>query len=791
MQSVTLSTWRKAALLLTLAVVGCNESETPVPGGSGGSSTGGSGTSGGTSTTGGSNSGGANSGGTSGSSSGGASSGGANSGGTGGSNSGGAPITGGSNSGGAPITGGSSGANTGGTNTGGVNTGGSSGATGGGSDACGGTCKSGQVCVSGVCQCDTGYTLCGGVCLSSTDILTNPQHCGTTGCGVACPSTATCVSGACQCPSGQTACGTICADLNSDVNNCGKCGTVCASKVCNPPGDGGPAACRPVKDCTTKVTAGLPMIADFEAYDGTTAAASWGWAFGAPAGSGDEAYAGLYNSNDGTGSPVLAIVGPGYNASKFTAKISNTLSSGWGGQLGMWMGCVDASAYQGISFWVQGAVPGNQATMALTTAATSPPDSSGYGGGSCVVAADAGTCSGPSVTFPVTSTWAQVLIPWATFTPGKAGATNITTTGSDITGMSWNVGLVWAANDAGGYSPTPAAYNLSVDDVQFIGATACTGGLTLCGTGCVNTASNNVHCGRCDNACASPRTCSSGTCTCPSGYTDCSGQCVDTRIDAQNCGGCGKPCTGVCTAGACQASSCTANMTQLNKTSTAYASIILGKYWINNNVWGASGATGTQSIWSTCNSGNTIGWGTDWTWTGSASQVKSYASSVLGWHWGWKVSGTGLPVQLSANRTITCGWTYRVNSGQTIDVAYDLFAHTLSNPGTNDDPTDEIMIWLYRSGGAAPIGGTSATVSIAGTSWELHEGSNGRWQVHSYVRASNAATGATLNISDFLRDLTTNRGFSSSKYLSSIQAGTEVFLGTGRLDTDQYYCTIQ
>jgi hypothetical protein len=56
---------------------------------------------------------------------------------------------------------------------------------------------------------------------------------------------------------------------------------------------------------------------------------------------------------------------------------------------------------------------------------------------------------------------------------------------------------------------------------------------------------------------------------------------------------------------------------------------------------------------------------------------------------------------------------------------------------------------------------------------------------------TNADTGATLTISDFLRDLTTNRGLASSKYLASIQSGTEVFLGTGRLDTDQYYCTIQ
>jgi hypothetical protein len=44
---------------------------------------------------------------------------------------------------------------------------------------------------------------------------------------------------------------------------------------------------------------------------------------------------------------------------------------------------------------------------------------------------------------------------------------------------------------------------------------------------------------------------------------------------------------------------------------------------------------------------------------------------------------------------------------------------------------------------------------------------------------------------DFLKDLTTKGWMSSSKYLTSIEAGTEVFVGTGRLDTDSYYCTIQ
>ncbi|HEX7501203.1 MAG TPA: hypothetical protein VF524_13005 [Polyangia bacterium] len=84
--------------------------------------------------------------------------------------------------------------------------------------------------------------------------------------------------------------------------------------------------------------------------------------------------------------------------------------------------------------------------------------------------------------------------------------------------------------------------------------------------------------------------------------------------------------------------------------------------------------------------------------------------------------------------------------GQTIDVAYDLFAHTQSNAGTNDNPSDEIMIWLYKNGGAAAIGNATATVSIGRASWQLYESNNNRWPVHSYVRASSSDTGATSRV---------------------------------------------
>jgi hypothetical protein len=769
MRSQVLKNWHAASLALLLVLAACQKTDNNGGGSrsSGGSSAGSSGSgSGGLGGSGGGSKGG--SGGNAGSGAGGSSS----AGGAAGANS---ASKGGSNGGGS----GGGAAGSGGNTTSG--TGGSTAA------ACSAdvTCSGGQTCVDGKCQCPNSGQLCGGTCVSKDDLLGNPAHCGTSGCGVACPDTATCSAGACKCPDSKTACTNSCADLQSDPKNCGKCGTVCASGTCTA------GVCRKVKDCFVKTVVNTPLVADFEGYDGTTTPTTWAWSFNAAAGSANAVYAGLYDSNDGTGSPLLSIAGPGNNASKYAASISNTQASKWGGQLGMWMGCVDASAYQGISFWVKGTVPNDKATLMVASEATSAPDTTGYGGGTCTSTGD--TCKPASIEFPVTSTWTQVLVNWSTFKAGSANGADVKMTGNAISGLSWNASLAYKLGEGdAGYVPSPGAYNLSVDDVQFIGATACSDTLKLCGTGCVDTSSNMSNCGSCGNACTGSRTCSSGKCVCPANYTDCNGECVDTKIDAQNCGGCGKACTGVCSAGACQASSCTADMPQQGKTSTAGASITLGKYWLNNNLWGATGASGAQSIWSTCSSGNTIGWGTEWSnWTGDAGQVKSYDSAVLGWHWGWKITNTGLPVQLSAGKTITCGWTYRVQAGQTIDVAYDLFAHTQANPGTNDDPSDEIMIWLYRSGGAAPIGGTVATVNVGGTSWELHQGKNSRWNVYSYVRSSNADTGATLNISDFLKDLTGSRGLSTSKYLTSIESGAEIFLGSGRLDTDQYYCTIQ
>jgi hypothetical protein len=221
-----------------------------------------------------------------------------------------------------------------------------------------------------------------------------------------------------------------------------------------------------------------------------------------------------------------------------------------------------------------------------------------------------------------------------------------------------------------------------------------------------------------------------------------------------------------------------------------YATLTMGNYYLNNNLWGQSSGPGWQCTWDNSVSGSTINWGTSWNWMGQFNAVKSYASAVLGWHWGWKVSNTGLPIQLSANQDVNTSWQFRVtqNNPNTLDVSYDLWFHTIANPTYNSTPSDEVMVWLYRAGGAGPVGTRQSTVSIDGTSWDLYEGNIG-WNVFSFVRTSNT-TSANLNLKDFYNNLISAGQLDSGKYLNSVEAGTEVFTGNGQLDTDSYSVTI-
>src|SRR5450755_1177747 len=217
--------------------------------------------------------------------------------------------------------------------------------------------------------------------------------------------------------------------------------------------------------------------------------------------------------------------------------------------------------------------------------------------------------------------------------------------------------------------------------------------------------------------------------------------------------------------------------------------IPMGKYYLFSNLWGANSGTGKQCIWDVSNNDSNIAWGTSWNWSGQGG-VKSYNSAVLGWHWQKQTpaDSTGLPLQLSAHQPVKTAWTYAINqngSSAIFNVAYDLWLHTMPNPAA-DNPSDEVMLWLYKQGNIHPVGTPVATVNMDGATWTLWEGARSSWQVHTFVRNGNTSGTQALSLNDFLDYLVVQRGLSSTKYLTGVEAGSEVWSGNAELDTSSY-----
>ena len=225
----------------------------------------------------------------------------------------------------------------------------------------------------------------------------------------------------------------------------------------------------------------------------------------------------------------------------------------------------------------------------------------------------------------------------------------------------------------------------------------------------------------------------------------------------------------------------------------------LQPFYVFNNGWSSSDtnltqAGAAQSItgYDTCNPG-TIAWKTDFDWSGATNTVKGYPAAILGWQSakGWQITQTILPKTISSMVSAKCSWTYALSGGASVDVSFDIWVHntTCSQSSITESTaaSDEIMIWLNSSGGVLPVGSKSQSgLSISGASWDLWEGNISSWQAHSFVRTAATTSITDLDILAFLNTL--NLG---SKCLSSIEAGTEVFQGSGTLNSSSYTCSVQ
>lgn len=235
-------------------------------------------------------------------------------------------------------------------------------------------------------------------------------------------------------------------------------------------GTGGAGGAVVMKDCATKTKVAIPAFMDFENYNGMVDASLFATAFGGTTVNTGTSYAGLDAPwGDGTATEGLQMLAG--HASNYAASESVTQASGWGMGGGIWMGCADASAYKGISFWVRGSSGTGTFSFVIGMDSTDMPDSTGAGGGTCPGTTT--TCKAPEKDgIPLTTDWAQVQILWADFTPGMSGGTAVVPDGNNIINMTWNVGLAYHLDptdpDSGTYVAIPGDLRIDIDDIAFI-----------------------------------------------------------------------------------------------------------------------------------------------------------------------------------------------------------------------------------------------------------------------------------------------------------------------------------
>ncbi|KAJ6190739.1 hypothetical protein N7519_000760 [Penicillium mononematosum] len=199
-----------------------------------------------------------------------------------------------------------------------------------------------------------------------------------------------------------------------------------------------------------------------------------------------------------------------------------------------------------------------------------------------------------------------------------------------------------------------------------------------------------------------------------------------------------------------------------------YGTTKAGDFTIFNNLWNlAKDPNAKQCTGVDSSNGNTIAWHTKYSWGGEAkNEVKSFANAA------------------SANHL----WNSYSSTDIVADVAYDLFLS--STPDGSEEY--EIMVWLAALGGAGPISSTGkaiATVTISGSEWDVWVGPNGQMTVYSFVAKStmNKYDGDLL---DFFKYLIKDQGLDNSKYLKTVQAGTEPFIGTADFTVPSYSVSV-
>jgi hypothetical protein len=215
-----------------------------------------------------------------------------------------------------------------------------------------------------------------------------------------------------------------------------------------------------------------PTITHFDDFGGGDAASYTYYVNGAPPAAGSTPGA-IQHIDDGSGangdSVVSTTMVEGRGGTGYALEIADTNATTWGGLLSLYFpgngapGCLDASAFSGVEFWIKGSSPSGNVGVSLNTLETVPTSA----GGLCNNESSS-DCKSASLQLPLpadASTWMKVQVPWEALTPGiGSGALCVPVGGQNISQLVIQPLMTYPPPD---YAFAPGAYQIAVDDLAF------------------------------------------------------------------------------------------------------------------------------------------------------------------------------------------------------------------------------------------------------------------------------------------------------------------------------------
>ena len=210
-----------------------------------------------------------------------------------------------------------------------------------------------------------------------------------------------------------------------------------------------------------------------------------------------------------------------------------------------------------------------------------------------------------------------------------------------------------------------------------------------------------------------------------------------------------------------------------------------GNYRVSNNIWNGSSRsqcievddrTGAFAVTASSHRKPTDG------------APASYAFIAVGCHWNECTDSgkNGLPRKVSSVSAVSSSWSTIQPEHGVYNVAYDIwFSRTSRVTGQPDGA--EMMIWLARNGNIQPVGSRVAeAVRLDDATWDVWYGWNGKNNVISYVRTSNTDGVDDLDLKAFIADAADRKFIQTSWYVTSIEAGFEIWQGSAGLASNSF-----